>query len=104
MPVWLSIRDGVVPRRLMLRDAPYAKLVFMQFMRANSMLFNDVIESIKSLSLEEKWEIQLLLHHYIREDNREEILKNFQSAKVEQERGELVFSADIAELKNLIEQ
>jgi len=44
------------------------------------------------------------LHHYIREDNREEILKNFQSAKVEQERGELVFSADIAELKNLIEQ
>ena len=61
MPVWLSVREGVVPRRP-------------------------------------------LLHHYIREDNRGEILKNFQSAKVEQERGELVFSTDIAELKNLIEQ
>ena len=77
--------------------------MFMQFMRAKS-LFNFVAESIKKLSPEEKREIQLLLHHYIREDNREEILKNFQSAKVEQERGELVFSADIAELKNLIEQ
>ncbi|APB32750.1 hypothetical protein GlitD10_0439 [Gloeomargarita lithophora Alchichica-D10] len=68
------------------------------------MLFNDVIESVKSLSLEEKREIQLLLSQYIREDNREEILKNFQSAKVEQERGELFFSADVGELRNLIEK
>ncbi|APB33149.1 hypothetical protein GlitD10_0833 [Gloeomargarita lithophora Alchichica-D10] len=64
------------------------------------MLFSDVVESVKNLSLEEKQEIQLLLSQYL----REEILKNFQSAKAEQERGELLFSSNVSQLRNMIEK
>lgn len=68
------------------------------------MSFSDVVEAIKSLSTEEKQEIQLLLKQYLREERRQQIYENFQSAQVEQEKGELKFSADINELRQLIEE
>ncbi|MBD2306338.1 hypothetical protein H6G17_12540 [Chroococcidiopsis sp. FACHB-1243] len=68
------------------------------------MTFSDVVEAIKSLSTDEKQEIQLLLKQYIREERRQQIYKNFQLAQVEQQKGELKFSANINELKQLIEE
>ncbi|PSB22903.1 hypothetical protein C7B69_15155 [filamentous cyanobacterium Phorm 46] len=68
------------------------------------MTFNDVVEVIKGLSTDEKQEIQLLLNQYIREERRDEIYENFKLAQVEQEKGELKFSSNINELRQLIEE
>jgi hypothetical protein len=68
------------------------------------MIFSDVVEAIKSLSIDEKHEIQLLLKQYLREERRNEIYKNFSAAKKEQQKGELKFSANITELKQLLEE
>ena len=68
------------------------------------MTFSDVVEEIKNLSTEEKREIQLLLQQYLREDRRDEIWDNFQSAQLEQQQGKLKFSSDLTELRQLIEE
>lgn len=68
------------------------------------MIFSDVVEVIKSLSTEEKQEIQLLLKQYLREEHREQIYENLKSAQVEQQKGELKFSSSINELRQLIEE
>ncbi|MGV0108369.1 HigA protein (Antitoxin to HigB) [Nostoc sp. DSM 114160] len=68
------------------------------------MTFSDVVEAIKSLSSEEKLEIQLLLQQYLREERREEIYHNFQAAQVEQQNSELKFSSNMDELRQLIEE
>ncbi|NJR62794.1 MAG: hypothetical protein HC769_30805 [Cyanobacteria bacterium CRU_2_1] len=46
-----------------------------------------MVEVIKSLSTDEKREIQLLLQQYLREERRDEIHNNFKSAQVEQQKG-----------------
>ncbi len=66
------------------------------------MSFSDVIETIKNLSLEEKQEMQALLSQYLREERREEIYKNYQKSISEEQQGELNFSSNIGELKQLI--
>ena len=68
------------------------------------MTFSDVVEAIKILSADEKQEIQLLLKQYLREERREEISENFKSAQVEEQKGSLKFSANINELRQLIEE
>jgi hypothetical protein len=68
------------------------------------MTFSDVVEGIKSLSTDEKHELQLLLKQYLREERREEIYENFKLAQSEQQKGELRFSSNIQELKQLIEE
>ena len=65
------------------------------------MTFSDVVEVIKSLSTDEKLEIQLLLHQYLREERRDEIYSNFKSAQVEQQKGELN-SSNVQELRQLV--
>ncbi len=65
-----------------------------------AMTFRDVVEVIKNLSTDEKYEIQLLLKQYLREERREEIYENFKVAQLEQQ-GILQFSAHINELKQL---
>jgi CRISPR/Cas system-associated protein Cas5 (RAMP superfamily) len=67
------------------------------------MSFNDVVETIKNLSLEEKQEIQVLLTQYLREERREEIYNNYQKSISEEQKDELNFSSNIDELKQLIE-
>jgi len=67
------------------------------------MLFNDVIEAIKTLSLEEKEEIQSLLAQYLREERREEIYQNYLASKEEEKAGKLKFSSDIDELVEFLE-
>ncbi|MBW4639473.1 MAG: hypothetical protein KME05_14790 [Gloeocapsa sp. UFS-A4-WI-NPMV-4B04] len=68
------------------------------------MTFSDVVEAIKSLSTDEMQEIQLLLKQYLREERREEMYANFKSAEIEQQKGGLNFSANINELRQLIEK
>ncbi|WP_341527054.1 hypothetical protein WKK05_31760 [Nostoc sp. UHCC 0302] len=68
------------------------------------MSFSDVVEAIKSLSIEEKQEIQLLLKQYLREERREEIYENFKTAQVEEQSRKLKFSSNIEELRQLIEE
>ena len=68
------------------------------------MTFSDVVEVIKSLSTDEKREIQLLLQQYLREERRDQIYDNFKSAQIEQQKGELKFSSNIEELRQLIEK
>ena len=67
------------------------------------MVFSDVVEVIKGLSTDEKYEVQLLLQQYLREERREEMYANFKSAQVEQQKGELKFSSNIQTLRQLIE-
>jgi hypothetical protein len=69
-----------------------------------AMTFRDVVEVIKNLSTDEKYEIQLLLKQYLREERREEIYENFKVAQLEQQQGILQFSAHINELRQLIEE
>ncbi|MBW4592727.1 MAG: hypothetical protein KME46_07355 [Brasilonema angustatum HA4187-MV1] len=68
------------------------------------MTFSDVVEAIKSLSTDEKQEIQLLLKQYLGEERREQIHRNLKSAQVEQQKGELKFSSNINELRQLLEE
>lgn len=68
-----------------------------------AMTFSDVVEGIKDLSTDEKYEIQLLLKQYLREERREEMYENFKLAQIEQQKGELRFSSNIQELRQLIE-
>ena len=68
------------------------------------MSFSDVVETIKNLSLEEKQEIQILLAQYLREERREELYNNYQISRVEEQNGELKFSSNINELKQLLEE
>ena len=68
------------------------------------MTFSDAVEVIKSLSTDEKREIQLLLQQYLREERRDEIYNNFKLTQIEQQKGELKFSSNMNELKQLIEE
>ncbi len=62
------------------------------------MSFTDVVEAIKTLSLEEKEEIQMLLAQYLREERREEMYQNYLAAKQAETEGKLNFTSDINQL------
>lgn len=68
------------------------------------MSFSDLVEALKSLSMEEKQEIQLLLSQYLREERREEIYENLKKSQAEEQSGILRFSSNINELRQLIEE
>lgn len=68
------------------------------------MSFNDLVEAIRSLSLEEKQEIQNLLTQYLREERRDELYQSYQRSFLEEHNDELKFSSNINELKQLIEE
>ncbi len=67
------------------------------------MSFSEVVEAIKTLSLEEKEEIQTLLAQYLREEKREEIYQNYIEAKQQEKEGKLYFTSDIDELMESLE-
>lgn len=68
------------------------------------MSFNEVVETIKNLTFEEKQEIQTLLAQYLREERREEIYTNYQQSRLEEQSGKLKFSSNLDELKQLLEE
>jgi hypothetical protein len=67
------------------------------------MSFNDVVEAIKTFSLGEKEEIQSLLAQFLREERREEIYQNFLVSKQNEKAGKLIFSSDVDELMQSLE-
>ncbi len=68
------------------------------------MTFSDVVEAIKSLSTDEKQEIQLLLAQNIREERRDRMLNNFNSSKEEESSGKLNLFSNISDLKITLEE
>lgn len=68
------------------------------------MTFADLVEEIKTLSFDEKKELQYLLNQYLIEEKREEIYDSYQQAKVREIQGKLQFSANIDHLKSLMEE
>jgi hypothetical protein len=71
-------------------------------MKAQALKFSSIIESIYSLSLEERLEIKTLLEHNIADSRRTEILVNRKKSEDEKKAGKLVFSSDTNELKAML--
>jgi len=55
-----------------------------------------------NLPLNDKLELKKLLEQNIGEERRLEIFGNFQTAKDEQNKDELIFSSDISKLKKML--
>lgn len=68
------------------------------------MTFNKVVESMKTLSTEEKEEIKSLIDHYLIEGKREEIYQNYLVCQQREKEGKLNYSSDINKLMNSLEQ
>ena len=64
--------------------------------------FNDMVDKIYSLPLEDKMELKNLLEHNISEERRNEILANFKKSKEDHQSGKLKFSSELDELKNML--
>lgn len=71
-------------------------------MKTLSLQFNDFVDKIYSLPLEDKVELKNLLEHNIAESKRNEIAENYMLARAEEEAGKLMFSSNIAELKKIL--
>lgn len=71
-------------------------------MKTQVLKFNNIIETIYSLPLEDKVEIKTLLEHNIADARRDEIELNFRKSKEECKAGKLKFSSKIDELKKML--
>jgi hypothetical protein len=71
-------------------------------MKTSALRFNDIVDKIYSLPIDEKVELKNLLEHNIAESRRNEIASNYILSRVEEESGKLKFSSDINELKQLL--
>jgi len=65
-------------------------------------MFNNIVDIIYGLPLEEKLEIKNLLEHNIAETRRNEIGDNFKKSLEELKSGKLKFSSKIPELKKYL--
>jgi len=64
--------------------------------------FNNVVETVYNLPLEEREELKTLLDHNIADSRRTEIAVNYKKAQVEQKSGKLKFSSNIKALKKML--
>jgi hypothetical protein len=64
--------------------------------------FNQLVENIKKLSMDEKEELHLLLEKYLIEARRDEIYSHFEESKAEYKTGKVKFSSDINKLKKSV--
>jgi hypothetical protein len=64
--------------------------------------FNEIVEKIYNLPLEDKLELRNLLDHNIAGDRRKEILLNYKYSLKEFKSGKLKFSDNIDDLKKMI--
>jgi len=69
-----------------------------------SVKFNELIETIKSLSSEEKAEIKFLIERYLIEERRDEIYQNYKESVKELEERKIKFTSSIDKLKEMIEE
>ena len=67
-----------------------------------STAFADVVEEVKQLSNEEKLELKELLDNYLVDERREEILRNYDSARTQEESGELKFTSNVSEIEAML--
>ena len=67
-----------------------------------AMPFNAIVQTLYNLPLEEKEELKNLLEHNIIESRREEMNQNFKTSQAEQQSGQMKFSSDLSELKNML--
>jgi hypothetical protein len=71
-------------------------------MKTQAIQFNDLVDQIYGMPLEDKLELKNLLEHNIADSRREEIACNLKKAKEEHKSGKLYFSTSITELKNML--
>ena len=71
-------------------------------MRTQALHFNNIIETLYGLSLEDKLEIKMLLEHNIADARRNEIATNYKTSQEEHKAGRLKFSSDLNELKKML--
>ena len=67
-----------------------------------AMPFNAIVQTLYNLPLEEKEELKNLLEHNIIESRREEMNQNFKTSQAEEQSGQMKFSSDLSELKNML--
>jgi len=65
--------------------------------------FAGVVEEVKHLSFDEKLELKELLENYLIEERRQEITENYEKSAIEFESGELKFSSNLDELKEMLD-
>lgn len=66
--------------------------------------YDSLVESIKSLSLEEKEELRFLIEKYLIEERREKIYNNYQDTLKEAREEKLEYSNDVNKLKRMIDE
>lgn len=66
--------------------------------------YDSLVESIKSLSLEEKEELRFLIEKYLIEERREKIYNNYQDTLKEAREENLEYSNDVNKLKRMIDE
>ena len=64
--------------------------------------FNEVIEKVFELPIEDKMELIDILEHHVAEGRREEIAENYKLAQAEFESSKLIFTSDINTLKKML--
>lgn len=64
--------------------------------------FSQIVDSVYSLPLEDKVELISLIDRNIAEERRNEIHKNYLTARKEEKQKHLLFSSDIEKLKSLL--
>lgn len=71
-------------------------------MKVETMNFNNIMESIYRLPLEDRMEIITLLEHNVADSRREEIANNYKKSSLEHKAGKLKFSSKISDLKKML--
>jgi len=71
-------------------------------MKTQALQFNNIIETIYGLPLEDRLEIKNLIEHSIADTRRNEIANNYKSSLEEQKSEKLKFSSKINELKKML--
>lgn len=71
-------------------------------MNTREIQFNDIVEAIYNLPLEDKMELKSLLKRNISESRRGEIASNYKKAQADYKLGNLEFSSNIQELKKML--
>jgi len=71
-------------------------------MGTQALHFNNIVETIYGLPLEDRLEIKNLLEHNIADTRRQEIVDNFKKSQKEYKSGKLKFSSKINELKRML--
>jgi hypothetical protein len=71
-------------------------------MKTQVIQFNNIVDTIYNLPLEEKVELKNLLEHNIADARRDEMVSNYKKAQEEEKAQKLKFSSNIQELKQLL--